>query len=583
MNEDSDFFEPIDASIYAELPPRTPNQPTLTTDVPLPDDTESETSLIAPTAILQSIPTPTSQIASTAILQSIPTSTPTMPDQTKAVNVFGGAKTLKSSATMTLPTGAQYRKEARPTSDDARLRFLQLIKSNQQISFQAVTVSSNDPEKMVHTHSISTSLSSCEKKMTEYDFINVFMIYNPKVGCFTPTDPNYKLLHLNAAGDPEISSLFTNYLRLSTDQVALSTRWQAAFLLDEELIQENLNWSLAYFEKNVEKALYDRTHQKMIPFDIRSHGGPLFLKLLLEQITTTSQANLKQLLLILETYVIKTDCKGENINVVVDMFTSCFNNINALSHDILPANSVKHLLDRLQTTSVDDFNSIFHAMAQELAISQIRNNVNPSFSIALSSKGASVVDNDMKSVTFLLAFANAAYTEFCTSGLWTAVLQKPPGGSSFLAAGGNLTNDNNNNESLPINWTCFNCGKRHHLKDCDKPKDPVEIAKNRANHPNGSNNKNRRTTPHKWRPPESGENNKRVINQKPHTWDPNARNSGSWIPDTTESSGQPELIPPTQANLAVPIAAAVVEGDKPARKLAIHLAMEAMKTELASL
>ena len=44
--------------------------------------------------------------------------------------------------------------------------------------------------------------------------------------------------------------LLTIFALLLT-QVADSTRWQAGFLQEEELIQENLNWSFAYFQKIV--------------------------------------------------------------------------------------------------------------------------------------------------------------------------------------------------------------------------------------------------------------------------------------------------------------------------------------------
>ena len=60
-----------------------------------------------------------------------------------------------------------------------------------------------------------------------------------------------------------------------------------------------------------------------------------------------------------------------------------------------------------------------------------------------------------------------------------------------------------------------------------RPKDHDEIAKNRAKHLNGS--KGQPTSfrpPFKWRKPEEGEHNKRVIDLQPHTWDPNSGRNG---------------------------------------------------------
>ena len=154
----------------------------------------------------------------------------------------------------------------------------------------------------------------------------------------------------------------------------------------------------------------------MLSFDRRSHGGPLFLKLLLDQVTTTSEANLKQLLLILDTYKIKDNYPGEAISKLVDVFTSIFENIIALNDGNLPVNSVKKLLIVFQTTSVDKFNALFDTMSQQLTNAEIRNSVDPSFALSLTSQGASVLGNDMTSVAFTLSYANTAYTNYCQEG-----------------------------------------------------------------------------------------------------------------------------------------------------------------------
>ena len=148
----------------------------------------------------------------------------------------------------------------------------------------------------------------------------------------------------------------------------------------------------------------------MLSFDRRSHGGPLFLKLLLDQVTTTSEANLKQLLLILDTYKIKyCCCSGEDISQVVDEFTSIFENIIALNDGDLPVNSIKKLLIVFQTTSVDNFNALFDNIPKQLTNAEIQNSIDPSFALSLTSAGASALGNNMRSVSFTLSYANTAY------------------------------------------------------------------------------------------------------------------------------------------------------------------------------
>ena len=148
----------------------------------------------------------------------------------------------------------------------------------------------------------------------------------------------------------------------------------------------------------------------MLSFDRRAHGGPLFLKLLLDQVTTTSKANLKQLLLILDTYKIKYSCPGKDISHLVDVFTSNFENIIALNDGDLPVNSVKKLLIVLQTTtSIDNFNAFFDNMSKQLTNAEIQNSIDPSFALSFTSAGASVLSNYTTSVTFTLSYANTAY------------------------------------------------------------------------------------------------------------------------------------------------------------------------------
>ena len=272
---------------------------------------------------------------------------------------------------------------------------------------------------------------------------------------------------------------------------------------------------------------------------------------------------------------------------MVDVSTSIFDNIFALNKGILPVHSVKHLLQVLQTTSVDDFNEIFHNMARYLDVAQISNAVDPSFNLAVTSLGASVLGNDMKSITFALNFATQVYTDYCQQGRWESVLQRPPGGSAFPAVRDGSPPVVPPPETLSEGWKCFNCGERHHLRDCQQPRDPVEILKNRNNHPRGSkgtnNNNTKFTVPHKWRRPEEKEHNKRVIDQKPHSWDPNSGRNGRWIPDTTVASGQPAGGNPPQANIGtvpatVPVADVVVEGEsKSEKKLRMHLAIVRMQ------
>jgi hypothetical protein len=88
-------------------------------------------------------------------------------------------------------------------------------------------------------------------------------------------------------------------------------------------------------------------------------------------------------------------------------------------------------------------------------------------------------------------------------------------------------------------------------------RDQATITKNQNIHPNGTrqqatgfrgngNAKNLYVRPYHWRFPEEGGNNKRIINNKPYTFDPATKR---WDLDTISDGGYPQL---PAANIAPP-------------------------------
>jgi hypothetical protein len=121
---------------------------------------------------------------------------------------------------------------------------------------------------------------------------------------------------------------------------------------------------------------------------------------------------------------------------------------------------------------------------------------------------------------------------------------------------------------IPTGIHCFNCGGPHHLRHCEIARDQTKINKACGEHPNGESQptvfqKHRRpfTRPTKWRLPEDGKNDKRIIDGKPCTfnpttkrWDPDAVPESGGIPLTTivPPSTPPSLPPPTTPTLTLP-------------------------------
>jgi hypothetical protein len=341
---------------------------------------------------------------------------------------------------------------------------------------------------------------------------------------------------------------FYNTFQVTAQQVADSSRWYSGYTAPADRFQEDLEWSLAYFENNLDTSLYARVHAKLLTCDERCRGGPLFFKLLNDETTTNSDANKKALVVIVDTYKIASDCKGERIPDVVDLFRSITDTVYALHDDSLPDEYVDKLITIFTTTSVEEFNKLFEYLKEQLFASQLQASI--SSSLIVPSGGTSTLTNNFKGATYVLEYAGKAYYTLSQKGSWDKCLQQVPGESALITPSDDSTFESNK---------CFNCGGTHHLRFCPIKKDQATIDKNRALHqgsrqPTGFKGKKHYSRPTKWRLPEEGENNKRIIDSKPFTFNPTTKR---WDLDTTPDSGQ------AAANVAPPIPPAATQPPPP--------------------
>ena len=426
-------------------------------------------------------------------------------------------------------TGALYSKAIRATYDDdkkGKLDLLKLVQSKQQQPYVATSISVNDPEKLLNHYSLSKLNKECAQNLNVYDLLGPFQTI------VFPTVPGGKVLNKDVSGNYLTHDLFNNTFQVTAQQVADSSRWYSGYTLPADRFQEDLEWSLAYFKNNVDAALYARIHSKLLTFDERCRGGPLFFKLLNDETTTNSDANKKALIVIVDTYKIKTDCKGEIIPDVVDLFRSITDTVYALHDDSLPDEYVDKLISIFTSTSVDEFNGLFESLKNDLFKSQLQASITNS--LIVPSTESSSLTNNLAGASYVLEYACRAYYTLCQKGSWDKCLQQAPGDSAFIAGDGS--------QPPTTERRCFNCNEpTHHLRNCPKPRDHATINKNRELHgskrqPTGfRGGRTPYTRPTKWRLPEDGENNKRVIDNKPYTFNPTSKR---WEPDSTPDSGQ---------------------------------------------
>ena len=441
--------------------------------------------------------------------------------ETATITIGGVAFDLEEDEQVTTESTALYTKAMRATYDadkKGQLDLLKLVQGKQQQLYSAISISVNDPEKLLNHYSLSKLNKECRRNLAKYDLLAPFTIV-------FPTSPGSRSLR-TSKGALVSHDLFTNTHRITAQQVADSTRWYRGFTATKGRLREDLAWSLSYFENNVDSALYARIHSKILTYDERSRGGPLFFKLLNNETTTTSDSNKKALITIVGTYKIRVSCKGERIPDVVDLFRAITDTVYALHDDSLPDEYVDKLIEIFTTTSVQMFNDLFTELKRQLFSSQLQSDLDD---LIVPIGNASHLGNDLKGANYVLNYAGKAFYTLSQRGDWDKCLQQPAGeAAAHIAAGGDTSSSG---------ISCFNCGDGHHLRHCPLPRDHAKITKARAEQAAAQPSKFGRrpfTRPTKWRLPEEGEHNKRVIDGKPFTFNPTSKR---WEPDTVPDSG----------------------------------------------
>ena len=476
---------------------------------------------------------------------------------------------------------------------EQRMKLLENIQAKQQTQFHSITISVNDPEKMTNTYSMATLLAENQRNLAKYDLLDVYNIVFPKENSFVINDPNEGALQTHVtAGVLKFKNkhLFEEYLRLTPEAVADSSKYYSLYTPEDKRYREDLDWSLAYYEKNVESELYSKVYSTMMRYELDSHGGPLFLKLLLDRVTTSGDSTLKSLTRTLKTYSIKKNCKGEDVDKVSGMFMAILENIDALSDGALPTDTVDDLLALFQTTSIPEFNSKFKHLQEELADAEINNEIDPNYRLRVFH--TSTLSNDLHSAKYVINYAERTYRRLLKDGTWDNRMQQPPGVSGFIGQAQqpnvftpSTTGTVPSTGSRPkgtATGTCFNCEQPNcSLGTCPHPRDEERIARNKAKHPVWIRLKQQR---HRWRPPEPTENNKRVINGVPHTWNPSIKR-GRWVPDATplaqdQSPSESPSIALTASDITEPTASTSSTAQ---RRLALHLTIQQAQDELMNL
>jgi uncharacterized membrane protein YgcG len=309
---------------------------------------------------------------------------------------------------------ALVRREQRDTMIKDRLqKYHEAAVSTLPVKFSLLTMS-DDKDKLKNPYNIMRRNQDFFNRLDKFDMAVTF---------------TEVLLFNNDDLSDARKNLRENYTNITIDEIRKSNRYYNMYGQDYDV--QDLGWTQELLENSCEPSLRDKVMEKITLYPRDEQGGPLFYRIMMELITTTTDQATRTMITRITNMKIR-DIAGEDISQAVSSIRG------ALRH-LTSVNSVPHdfrsiLIDTFKKTSVPEFNDIFNVLT-----SNIRLNSNYDVSIEK-----------------VLETAEATYHEMKERGIWNAPTQ----------ARGLVT--------------CWNCSEEgHSAHDCPKPRNEETIKKNR--------------------------------------------------------------------------------------------------------
>jgi hypothetical protein len=298
--------------------------------------------------------------------------------------------------------------------------------------------------------------------------------------------------------------------------------------------------------------LFNKCFEKYESFPDSQKGGLLLFIIMMNHLISDSEdavACLKKM----DTTMKIRDQPGESVPKVISLILGAYKHLKFLKR--VPENFTSQVLQVLQTSSVDKFNNYFlsveHNHRYDYDMAKTRN---PSFNRKTYKREAADVEA-------ILEMAEKLYNKLCASNTWSGA--KTKGKAAAFVGTGNANSVNTGRRKL----ICWNCGEEGHpSQECPKPRNQQMYNSNRKKF-NEQRNKNKKNnnksttpaapkpagthnSPHKFRPAEDGENNRRVIDGKHMYYN---KRTGQWVLDTSHHTNKGNN-PPTShaANVCQP-------------------------------
>jgi hypothetical protein len=422
---------------------------------------------------------------------------------------------------------AIYTKAARAQLDETQKLelFNQMARQKQSRRFEYISPTIDDPEVLQHTYKLQNLVNEARDHLTTYDMRQPFWIVIPS------TDDNNRI-HIKQV------DLFAEYANVTVQQVANSNKWYRTKPKDQEPFVEDLKMSHAYLSRNTDRAVQTKVQEYYDKFSAAEHGGPLWLKLMLDEITISSTKAVEHLV----TQVREIDISklpGQDVAKAVSMIRGAHLRLRNIKNPVTKRNSVpdtflKDIMTIINTCTVPAFVKVFDTLDSLTALMESGKEV------------GGFLDKDVEDI---LELAEKQYRVLTQAGKW---LETSASGSAFTAGS---TSASGAGAGTPK--VCWNCGGQNHdANECPKPRNQEKIQKARAEFlkgrrgfggrgrggGRGGTGGRGRGLPAKWQPPTDEERrnrNRRMIDGKMHHY---VYESKRWVLDRSQ--------PLTGANVA---------------------------------
>jgi hypothetical protein len=194
------------------------------------------------------------------------------------------------------------------------------------------------------------------------------------------------------------------------EDIAASTEWYNLYTV-QEWYAENMGLTYEYLKTHMSQSLFTKVNKEYNLYPAKLRGRPLLLFLMIQQLSASNDSIALTVSKKIHTVKISS-YKGENVGEVVTHLRAIVQRLENMRHrdaagneiDLVPLDLAQRLYDVLQTSSCDEFNSLFKTQYTQEYVRSL-------------TVGHSVWSDPDK----ILILAQNLYFKLCADGKWIGV------------------------------------------------------------------------------------------------------------------------------------------------------------------